>query len=271
MISELERTGYRGALSLSCHDAVTGASIPDGILATGWRKADPSVRLLASKSKVSALLGFGPLPGLREYQWARATNGAPLAWPADPPPDPYVVSLVDTRRRYLPVVTEVPVPVAAPAEILLHSAASRTPASGWAVIRGEVHDQGGAPIPWPVITVEAAPDSYEVVADHLGRFLLIAPYPEALPPLTGSPPSGPGLEAMTWTLTLTVRSKPSDLVPAPGTDWDLVTGGVDPPELGGILGQPPVQQEVGGALADNSTATLAFGTPTVLTLIIRSA
>ena len=126
-----------------------------------------------------------------------------------------------------------------------------------------------APLGWSVVTVTAAPDSYPVVSDDLGRFLLVIPYPEALPPLAGSPPAGPGLSAMSWPLTIAVACEPSTLSAAPGTDWDPIRGGTDPPELGSILGQASAQQDIGGVPAATSTATLAFGTPTVLTLSVQ--
>jgi hypothetical protein len=272
VIPELERIGYRAALSLSCIDAVRGTVVADGLVATTWRTANPAARFVATRSRISGLLGFGLLPRLREQQYARTIKGAPLVWPANPQPDPYVVKVVDTQRRYLPVVMEVPVPVATPVEVPLHSAVSRPATSGWAVVRGEVHHRTTtAPVPWTVLTVDTGADSYAVVGDQRGRFLLIAPYPEALPPLVGSPPAGPGLGAMTWSLTMSLRSKPDDLVAAPGTDWDRTTESTDPPELASILGQPLAQQEVGGLLQPSSTAALAFGTPIVLNLLIQPA
>lgn len=87
-----------------------------------------------------------------------------------------MVSAVDAQRRYLPVLLEVAVPVAAPVQVDLHSAPSRYPASGWAVAKGEIHDaDDGAGVPWPVLTVSTGPDRYDLVADEIGRYLLIAP------------------------------------------------------------------------------------------------
>ncbi|MFE9690614.1 hypothetical protein [Micromonospora sp. NPDC005806] len=239
---ELERAFYRAALSVRCTDAITGVVVADELVVTAGPAADPDVRLTATSSPLSGLQGFGELPSLRTYQ--RAPGPAPA-------PTTYAIGVVDLRRRYLPVVLEVPVPVAAPVEVPLHSSVSRLPPSGWAVVRGEVHDQtSGDPLAWPVVSVTAGPDTYDVVGDGLGRFLLIAPYPEALPPLSGSPPAGPGLSAMTWPLTIAVRSEPGAL-----------TGG-DPPELGSILGQAPVA-------GPPATDELAFGAPTVLILLVQ--
>jgi hypothetical protein len=266
---ELERIGYRAALSVRCVDAVRGTVVAGDLAATAWPAADPAARLVASRSPVSGLLGFGVLPGFRELQFARSPGGQPLEWPPDPAPEPYVVRVIDLRSRYLPAVLVVPAPVPAPVDIGLHSGPARGGQSGWALIRGEVHHATTqAPLGWSVVTVTADPASYPVVSDDLGRFLLVIPYPEALPPLAGSPPAGPGLSAMSWPLTIAVACEPSTLIAAPGTDWDPIRGGTDPPELGSILGQAAAQQEVGGGLAATSTAALAFGTPTVLTLSV---
>jgi hypothetical protein len=268
--AELERIGYRAALSVRCLDAVSGTVVADDLVATAWPADVPAARLVASHSPISGLLGFGMLPGFRDLQLARSRGGDPLEWPPDPPPQPYVIKVIDLRGRYLPVVRVVPVPVPAPEDITLHSGPARGGQSGWALIRGEVHDattQAG--LGWSVVTVTAGPDSYPVVSDDLGRFLLLVPYPEALPPLAGSPPAGPGLSAMTWSLTIAVACEPGALNAAPGTDWDPIRGGADPPELGSIMSQAAAQQVLGGVPAATSTATLAFGAPTVLTLSVE--
>ena len=173
--------------------------------------------------------------------------------------------MVDSQRRYLPVLTLIDVPAGAPADIDLHSAVVRRPQSGWAVVRGEVHDRDtGQALPWPMITITAATTAYPVVGDAQGRFLLIAPYPEALPPLSGSPPAGPGLGAMSWPLTLGVASEPTSLH-FPGTP------GVDPPEIGSILSQGDARIDVNGTLQQSTTAVLDFGLPSVLTLSVEPA
>lgn len=262
---ELERLGYRAALSLRCADAVRRTVVAEGLAAYAWREGDPNRRLPASRSPVSGLLGFGMLPGLSGFQRVRAAGGTGLSWPPAPAPDPYLVSVVDGARRYLPVLLRVDVPILAPVDVALHSAVTRSPATGWGVIRGEVHDRGtGVGVGWAVVEITAAGTPYEVVADGRGRFLLLAPYPEALPPLAGSPPAGPGLGAMSWPLTVAVRSEPGHLVRPAGTNADA-----DPPELGSILGQAAAEQEVGGALQPTSAADLTFGTATVLTLDIQ--
>lgn len=272
-LAELERTGYRAALSVVCRDAVRGSVVADGLEITAWRAADPAGRLTATRSPLSGIQGFGMLPaarpGLPRTQVAVSQHGAPLAFPAPSQPDPWVVSVVDRQRRYLPVMALVDVPVAAPFPLDLHAAVTRPVTSGWALIKGDVrHRADSSPIAWPVVTVLADQTSYDVIADGLGQFLLVVPYPEALPPLHGSPPAGPGLSAMTWPLTITVRSSPAVHVAAPGSDWGEPAS-VDPPELGSILAQQPALQQVGGVLRGDRVETLLFGAPSRLSLSVQ--
>ena len=156
----MERTGYRGALSLICLDAVRGTVVADDLLVTGWRAIAPADRLTATRSPHSGIQGFGLLPaarpGLPRTQVAFARHGAALAFPGPDQPDPWVVSVIDRQRRYLPVLARVDVPVAAPFPIALHAAVTRPATSGWALIKGDVRDRTDAsPIGWPVVTVIA--------------------------------------------------------------------------------------------------------------------
>ena len=48
--TELERIGYRAALSVRCVDAVRGTVVADDMVATAWPADDPAARLVASRS-----------------------------------------------------------------------------------------------------------------------------------------------------------------------------------------------------------------------------
>lgn len=271
-LPELERVGFRGALGVRCRDAVSRAPVADGLVATVWSAADPTLRRAATRSPLSGLLGFGTFPRLRTYQHTAAAGGVPLTWPAPPPAVTHVVAVRDTQHRYLPVVFEVGVPAAAPVTVELQSAAGRGYPSGWAVLRGEVqHRTTHVGLGWAVVTVATDGASYDVVADERGRFLLVAPYPEALPPLSGSPPTGTGLSAMSWPATLTVRCQPSVLAYAPSAAAAADPGEVVPPLLASLEAQAAALQEVGGVLQADDEVTLAFGVPTVLTLLVEPA
>jgi hypothetical protein len=263
---ELERVGYRAPLGLRCLDAVSGQPVGDGLLATAWRPADPGEYRTARRSPVSSLLGFGSLPGLPGPDRVRAAAGQPVTWPPLPAPTPYLVRVVDQYRRYLPVLLAVGAPAATVVDVPLDSAPTRPYPSGWATVRGATqHATTGAALPWCVVDIDTGADVYHPVSDGRGQFLLYLPYPEALPPLAGSPPLGPGLGAVTWPLTVRVRSQPAALVTPPGADP------ADPPERGSIQGQAAAQLDDGGGAQPSVTRTLIFGMPLVLRLEVVPA
>jgi hypothetical protein len=250
-LRELERIAYRASLALRCHDAVSGQVVGDELTATAWRRADPTQAWIGRRSPVSSLLGFGSLPG---RQRVRAPAGQPITWPPASP-DPYVVRIIDLGRRYLPTIVTASVPSPTVVDVPLHSAPARSRPSGWATVRGELQDATtGAGLAWGVIQVDTGVDVYHTLSDGRARFLLYLPYPEALPPLLGSPPLGPGLGAVTWPLTISVRCQPSAL------RWPPGAASGDPPELASVTGQAAAQIDEGGPRA-SVVRTLTFGTP----------
>jgi hypothetical protein len=261
MITPLEITGYRAPLAVSCTDSATGTAVGDALQVTAWPAPDPGDVRTARRSPVSALLGFADLPGLRAYENAVAPGSGRLSWtPA--PGRPFLVSVTDPMRRYLPELTEVSVPVTAPVPITLYSAPARPAPPGWATVRGSVRDQGGTPAGWSAVTVDTGADSYLTLADEQGRFLSYLPYPEALPPLTGSPPAGPGLSGVHWQLTISVRYQPSAQAwPADGF----------PPELSSILGQAQADIAAAGGSQPSLQATLTFGAALNLSVTVIPA
>ena len=92
--------------------------------------------------------------------------------------------------------------------------------------------------------------TYPTLADQLGRYVAYLPYPEALPPLTGSPPGGGPPGQPTWPLTVSVGYQPS----AQNQLADAAAG--DPPELGSLLGQAAAAISVGGGQQPSLAATL---------------
>lgn len=254
----VERFGYRPPLAVDCQDGVTGAGVTDGLLATAWLRQDPASRFTALRSPVSGLLGFANLPRMWRSTHAKVGPGQPIVWPAGPP-EPCCLLVVDTLDRYLPVSVAVNVPVSAPVVVPLSSAPARGRGSGIATVRGELHTAAGVELGWALVRIDAGTTTYQTLADPRGRFLVHLPYPEALPPLLGNPPVGPGLSGVTWPLTVTVRSEPDSLVRSPGL------GPQDPPELGSVIAQGAAQL-VDGGTHPSITATLRFGIPLVLAL-----
>jgi hypothetical protein len=173
---------------------------------------------------------------------------------------PVLVGLFDLERRYLPQVVATTAPhllagppaVPSPVTVLLSSAPTRPRPSGYADVTGEVHFPDGAPARWAVVTLATPGVPHRTaVCDAAGRFVHHLQYPDALPPLAGSPPVGGGLGGVTWPLTFTVRSSRGL---APVAPHQRPPGQPDAPETGAILAQP-VTAVTNGAGAQ----ILAFG------------
>ncbi|HXH78139.1 hypothetical protein [Nocardioides sp.] len=255
-IRVLERTGYRAPLAVLCRDGVSDAVVAGDLVATAWRRDDPTRSYSGRRSPVSGILGWGRLPGTGRSTHAVAAPGEDLVFPTPTPID-FCVRVEDTAGRYLPVIVRTTVPVNAPVAVPLSSAPQRPLRSGMATVRGEVHrDSDDSSLGWALVRVDTGAGVFQTVADDHGRFLLQLPYPEALPPLA-SPPVGLG--AVTWDVTISVRSKPSALMRSPGTRPH------DPPELGSVTTQAAAQLIDGGP-HPTLTAPLAFGVPLVLAL-----
>jgi hypothetical protein len=259
----LETLGYRAPLALHCVDAASGADVGDGLVATAWPQGDPAAVRTARRSLVSALLGFGMLPGLRAQELARAAGAAPPGWPAAAP-RPFVVTVSDTLGRYLPEAMTVNAPVTAPVEVTLYSAPARPRPPGWATVYGEVH-AGPDAAAWALVTVSDGTASHQAVSDQAGRFLVYLPYPEALPALAGSPPAGGGIGLVSWPVTITVNYQPGTLTwpasPAPG----------GPPDITSVRAQHPAHVVVAGSPQPGYDGTLTFGTSLLLLLDVVPA
>jgi len=258
-VQVLERQAYRTPLAVLCQDGVTQATVVDGLVVTAWRRSDPSQRFTARRSPISGIYSFGSLP----RQWAnthvRVAPGQPVIWPPASP-EAWCLLVEDTLGRYLPTAIAANVPISAPVRVPLSSAPTRLAGDATAVVRGEIHHDGTSdPLGWALIRIDTGAAVYQTVADGSGRFRIQAPYPEALPVLTGSPPSGPGLSSVMWPLTITALSQPSVLVRSPGLQP------TDPPELTSITGQAATQL-IEGAPHAALTETLQFGTDLVLLL-----
>jgi hypothetical protein len=258
----LERTGYRGALALRCLDMGTGAEVADGLSALAWPVDQPQAARSATLSPISSLLGFGRLPGLDRLQRTRTTGDGPLVWPTAPPPAPFVVRVQDRSARYLPVVLTVSCPVTEPVEVPLFNAPARKAPSGWASVRGEVHLAGGPPAAWAIVEIDTGTGGAMACTDARGRFVSVLPYPDALPPLSGTPASGAGIDHLTWGLTVGVRFDAAAQVRGSGTT------DADPPTLASIDAQPAVPVAAAGGPAPTLDVELVHGVALVLQITV---
>ena len=261
----LETLGYRAPLVLHCVDSATGADVGDGLVAAAWPQGDPTAARTAKRSLVSALLGFGMLPGLRTQELALAPGATLPGWPAAAP-QPFVVTVADPLGRYLPEAMRATAPVAAPLEVTLYSAPARPRPPGWATVYGEVHSSPGArAAAWALVTVSDGTTSHQSVSDEAGRFLVYLPYPEALPALAGSPPAGGGIGLVSWPITITVNYQSAVLT------WPANPAPAGPPDIASIRAQNQAQIVTGGGPQPSHQDTLAFGTPLLLLLNVMPA
>jgi hypothetical protein len=260
--SVLEVTGYRAPLAVRGVDAVSGSEVADGLVAVAWPAGDPASARTARRSPVSVLLGFGTLPGLYAQEYATGDHDTEPVWPA-PAPVPFVVTVADTAGRYLPVVLTVDAPRTQPLDATLYSAPARPRPGSWATVYGEVRaSPGDAPCAWALIDVTTGGRTHHALADALGRFRCHLPYPEALPALAGIPPVGGGIGGITWPLTVSVYCEPTAL------HWSVDPALGGPPDLGSIQAQQQAQMRTGTGTGPSLSATLSFGTPLLLRLVV---
>lgn len=257
----LETTEYRAPLGLQFVDSVGGATVADGLVVTAWPSGDPGSARTAAQSPVSTIMGFGRLPGLYAYEEAVTEDPQTFGWAATGTGRPFEVRVSDPTGRYLTELLAITVPRSTVATPPLYSAVSRPPPAAFAAVSGEVWSSTTTtPAGWAVVQIVADGTTYTTLADQLGRFVVYFPYPEALPPLTGSPPSGGDL--LTWALTIWVRYQPS----VQNVLADALA--TDPPELSSLLGQAPATMAGGGA---SLAATLTYPSPLVTTLEVVPA
>jgi hypothetical protein len=263
----LETSVYRAPLGLQFIDSVTGGPVADGLVVTAWPAGVPWAARMATQSPVSAIMGFGQLPGLASYENALTDDPETFTWSAPSAGQPFEVRVADPLGRYLPELLALTVPQPALVTPSLYSAPARPVPPGFATVRGEVWSATSPPQPaaWAVVQIAADANSYLTVADQAGRYVIYLPYPEALPPLTGSP-GGVPLGQMTWPITVSVLYQPS------AQTWLADAAPGDPPELTSLLqGQGTAGIVVGGGTQYELTATLTFGTPVLLMLQVISA
>ena len=177
-------------------------------------------------------MGFGRLPGLASYE-------------IGPHPGPRDLHLAAAgyrtairgagHRPVRPLPPGADFPYRAPLDAghaPLFSAPARPAPSGFAAVSGEVSTDTSEPAAWATVQIKSGADTYLTLADQLGRYAAYLPYPEALPPLTGSPPDGSQPGQLTWPITVSVGYQPSAQTLLTDAAAD------DPPELGHCSGRP---------------------------------
>lgn len=255
MVLVLEELTVFTPLGIRFWDPVLDGQVRDALVVEAWPVPGLRPRARARRTG-SDIYAFHRLPGLLDVE-----NRLPAAAGASPPaPRPFVVRVVDSARRFLPVAFRVELPLpyrgvflsdsifgaaaspieSSPPGFLLFSSATRTRPPWLGAVRGELVDRDtGEPVAHALVRVEVAgePQSYGL-SDETGRFAVFLPYPPPVDVLSGSPPGGtPALGDRTFPLTLTVRSS-SGLAPLPGTERPGGGPQSGLPDYAEILGQP---------------------------------
>ncbi|MEM7051222.1 MAG: hypothetical protein AAF604_16250 [Acidobacteriota bacterium] len=256
-------------LGLRFWDTALDRPVSDGLRVSA-RPAQRNGRRVAAFRTGSGLYAFQNLPGMRPIE--RPGIADPIASP--PPTRPFIVEVVDPRRRFLPaaLVVDLPLPYRGiflagdPASglpgFLLFSAPSRRRDPRLAVVRGELYDTvQDRPAAWARIDVEVPGGlTHTTVADQDGRFAALFPYPEletTLPPLSGSPGGDAPLFDRTWPLQVRIQADATPFDPLPGGSL---------PDLARVLLQSPaeIDLDLGGTTADVWLDELSFDGEVVL-------
>jgi hypothetical protein len=253
-MSAAETTVYRAPLVLQFLDSVGNRPVGDGLVVTAWPRDDPAAYRYGWRSPLEATIGFGRLSGTYSFEETVTPDPTQLLWSPPSAGHPYEVRVTDQARRYLPELISVSVPQPGLLIWPLFSAPTRPAPSGWAAITGEVwRTTTRQPAAWSLVDVAAGSATYRTLADGSGRFVVFFPYPEALPPLTGSPAAGEPLNQISWPLSVSVRYQPSTHVRLADASTD------DPPELTSLIGQLPAAISTSGGTSASLAATLTFG------------
>ena len=247
----VERVSRVAPLGVRFRDTVTGADVA-GLTVEAW-PAGQRHRRISAVSTAAKVYGWVDLPGVRDRTFGA---GDDAYWSSALPPLSYIVDVVDHAGRFLPFrfTARAPArgiwrwtcdgdtsPFDAQGAVPLYSAPSRVPPAATAVIRAELYDvDAERPAAWAVV---AARSGRRVIGrgmtDSEGRLLLLAPYPEPVPPplgvASGSPPGNTRvpLWLQVWPVQLDVSygvragdmsNEPPDLCEAlrqaPALAWD---------------------------------------------------
>lgn len=254
----LERITRRAPLGMRLLDLVRGAAVTDGLVVTARELGRATPVLVAQRSPFSGVYGFRSLPGLRGFEigerpavdWCSSPpeiaasdlldDGLTLdevrellAYSSPATPASFVVTVTDTRGRFLPVVLTLCLPREHLLEIPLFSAPARPSPPGLAAVRGELRraDDSG-PASWAMVTATVDEVTHVGLADRRGVWTVFLPYASPLPPPVGSPASGSvPLDALSWPTTVRVFYEPGRQRRVEGSRPE------DPPDARSILEQ----------------------------------
>jgi hypothetical protein len=277
----LERLTLVAPLGLRFHDAATGENVGDGLSVVVY-PANNSARRVEAFVNRSGTYVLHHAPGLRAFEHGA---GDDEFWSNLPPPQTFVVEVIDRERRFQPFMFEVelpaprglfnwlspiePSPPAGARSVPLYSAPARALNSGMAVVRADLWNaQTSAPAAWAVL--EARLDGQlqaRGMSDERGSIVLIFPYPKPTDSPLASPVASPPLNKnvplleQAWELTLKAGY-------APPEDDAAATKPAPIPNLRAALDQLNAPQAVLWAdfagLEELASVTLKYGQELIL-------
>jgi len=224
----LERVTHVAPLGLRFHDAATGERVGGGLTVTVY-PANNSARRVEAFVNRSGTYVLHHAPGLREFEHGA---GDDEFWNNLPPPQTFVVEVVDQERRFQPFLFEAelpaprglfnwlspfePSPPAGARSVPLYSAPARALSSGMAVIRADLWNaQAGAPAAWAVVEARLNGQlQARGLSDERGSVALIFPYPKPTDSPLASPVASPPVNKnvplleQTWELTFNAGYAP---------------------------------------------------------------
>ena len=276
MLNLLEEISTNSYLGIQFWDPVLDQKIGDGLQVTA-RLEDAPRRFSAAYLTRSNVYSFRSLPGLRELEYSDLDVDQNFSPPVQ---QNYVIEVEDLRRRYVSVGFRVNLPFsykgvflsshlssppqASPKGFFLYSSALRPIPPGMTVVRGELFDlDAGAVAAHAVIRVNTHEGfSWYGVADRVGRFAVVMPYPTLVEGIGGSlpPVNRKHIYEQVWDLQIQVLYQPGALQSLPGSDLK---------EYRSILQQDPAQiwpdaPGDGGAPTHNWQVQHRYGVQTIL-------
>jgi hypothetical protein len=235
ILHALEHLDVFTPLGVRFWDSALDRPIEDGlrVVARPWHAIDREIAAYRSRSGVHT---FRWLPGMRAIEYHQRPD--PFFDGSIPGRRPFLVTVDDTRERFLPAAFRVELPLPYPGVFLAESGASAPDGSRRGVylfsaptrrvdekltaVRGSLAaEDTRAPVPWPHVIVRAPHGRiYHGLGDERGRFSVMFPYPSLEEGFQGSAGSfgfGTPIGERGWDITLEVRSQPGALRPLPGT------------------------------------------------------
>lgn len=229
----LERVRRRTLLGIRFWDPALDAQIADDLRVTLSPLDNPGKIVVAYRTR-SGIYAFDGIPGMQEQE--TGSSGVDLSSP--PTQRSYILTVDDPGGQFTTVaqVVNLPLPYSGlflvddefgspdsrPRGFNLYSAVSRLPQSQYVFVRGDLIDaQSSAPAAHALVRVITEEDiSWFGIADDLGRFCVMMPYPFLHITYGSSPPVNDGVRLFqrAWNIRVSVMYAPGAQVAVPGTD-----------------------------------------------------